>query len=409
MNKFKIVIAALLLAICISQGLEAKASNIVIVLDPGHGGRDGGASRTWNGVTYKESDIVLKLAKYTRNELRTYAGVTVHMTRTRDVAVGLTERVEYAKSVGATVIISQHINSTPQHQTTASGALVFGPSGNYRAAQMRETRNLSNAILKGLSDIGMKNNGYVTNLSRVGNKYPNGRTADYYSIVRNSVLANIPGMIVEHGFVSNPADCRTYYASNAKIRRMAIAEATAIANYYGLKKKDLSGWYTENGQWYYQNSEGIRAKSGWLTVGKDKFYLDSKGYRVTKWKRIGGQRYYFRKNNGKMMTGQMKQGGKMYWFHKNGQLRTGFIKKAGGINMYANAKGELQTGWYTRKGNLYYFAKNNHGIGLRERWFKRGGKWYYFNKDGYAYKNQRVKINGKQYRFDSNGVCTNRK
>lgn len=406
MNKIKGLIVVMFLAVCLSWGSSVQAANVIVVLDPGHGGAEAGARRTWGGVTYKEEEIVLKLSKYTKKELEKYAGVKVYMTRTTARTMSLEERVNYAASVNATVLISQHINSTAQEETTATGALVFGPSGNYRPSQASETRRISQAILAGLETVGMKNNGIVYNYSQTGNTYPNGKLADYYGIVRRSVLAGFPGMIVEHGFVSNPSDCTRFYGSNAKIKKMAVAEAKAIAQYYGLKHKNLAGWYSENGKWYYQNAEGERAVSGWLTLGNAKYYLDKNGYRVTGWKKISKKKYFF-KSDGVMATGLLTLNGKMYWLHAKGYLRTGFFKTSGNIYRYSNPQGVLNTGWKKRKGRTYYFEKKT-GMMLTSRWMKRGSNWYYLSPSGYVYRNTKVKISGKTYKFSKDGICENR-
>lgn len=136
------------------------------------------------------------------------------------MAVGLQERVDYAASVGATVLVSQHINSTLETQTTATGAEVMVSSGNYRPGQAKETAVIARTILAELENIGFKNRDLVYKLSETGNTYPNGKLADYYAIVRYSVQAGFPGMIVEHGFVSNPEDCVKYYGSNAKMKKL---------------------------------------------------------------------------------------------------------------------------------------------------------------------------------------------
>lgn len=403
-KKLTMLSLAVLLALCVGKGSEVHAANVVVVLDPGHGGSDGGAARTWNGVQYIEKDIVLKLSKYTKKELEKYAGVTVYLTRTTDVYLTLEQRVDYAAARNATVLVSQHINSTPQIQSTATGALVFGPSGNYRASQAQESARISNAILSGLEGVGLQNRGIVHNLSQTGNTYPNGRLADYYGIVRRSVLANIPGIIVEHGFVSNPSDCVKFYGSNSKIKKMAVAEARAIAKYYGLKKKNLAGWYQEGSNWYYLNADGERAVNGWLKLGSSTYFMDEKGYRVTGWKKISGKKYYFG-GDGIMKKGLIKLGQKMYWLHSKGYLRTGFFKTAGNIYRYANSKGVLYTGWRKYKGKLYYFEKQTGGM-LKDRWINKGSNRYYLSPNGYAYRNTRVTIDGKKYSFNKDGICT---
>ena len=63
---------------------------------PGNRRSDGGASA--NGLV--EKNLTLKIAQYCKEELEKYAGVTVYMTRSTDVAVDLEERVQKAKNWG---------------------------------------------------------------------------------------------------------------------------------------------------------------------------------------------------------------------------------------------------------------------------------------------------------------------
>ena len=453
----------------LNLGVERnKAANIVVVLDPGHGGYESGAVRTWDGITYTEKDIVLKISRYTKRELEKYEGVRVYMTRNRDVDMTLEDRVNYAASVNATVLISQHINSTPQHQSTATGAEVMVSSGNYRPNQATETANIARTILAELEKAGFKNRDLVYKLSETGTTYPNGRLADYYGIVRRSVLAGFPGMIVEHGFVSNPEDCIKYYGSNAKIKRLGVADATAIAKYYGLKKKNFSGWNQEGNGWYYINADGERASGGWLTVGGKKYYLDSKGYRVTGWKKIKSRKYYFNKS-GVMYSGILRYAKRLYYLAPKGHQKTGFFLAVDGQYRYASSRGVLYTGWKTYRGNQYYFDpstgaaltgwqkigryhyyfsvtgkmrtgmvkvngrqyffrnsgrraagivnyKNKKyyfdrktGIMVQSKWVRYKKKWYFFSKKGPAYQSTKKRIHGKKYRFNKKGVCTNKK
>lgn len=449
------------------NGLNGASGEIVVVLDPGHGGSDSGACRTWDGVTYVEKEIALKIAKYTKEELETYAGVRVYMTRSTDVAVGLQERVDYASSVGATVLISQHINSTTENETTATGAEVMVSKGNYKPAQATETAAIARTILAELENIGFSNRDLVYKLSETGNTYPNGKLADYYAIVRYSVLAGFPGMIVEHGFVSNPDDCLKYYSTNARIKKLGVADATAIANYYGLKKKDYTGWNEENGNWYYVDAEGQRMPAGWLDLNGVRYYLDSNGYRVTGWQTINGKKYYFN-SDGAVQTGSVNIDGKLYYFGAKGVMIRAFKRGSDGKYYYARKNGVLRTGWQTIGGKKYYFAKKTGaartgwakigkyyyyfgkngrmkkgmltldgakyyldkngrrlvgfvtyknkkyyfseetGEMLVRTWVKYNKKWYYIGKNGYALQNTWRTIDGVRYRFDKEGVCTNR-
>ena len=88
-----------------------SAGNMVIALDAGHGGRDGGAENDARGLVEKE--LTLKIAQYCKAELDAYHGVTTYMTRTsNDEYVGLTERVDRAAAAGADLFVSFHINAT---------------------------------------------------------------------------------------------------------------------------------------------------------------------------------------------------------------------------------------------------------------------------------------------------------
>ncbi len=66
-------IASTLAAASIQAGTSSSrsgaGSNIVVVLDPGHGGNEAGANSAWNGVLYEEKVINLKISRYTKAEL----------------------------------------------------------------------------------------------------------------------------------------------------------------------------------------------------------------------------------------------------------------------------------------------------------------------------------------------------
>lgn len=449
------------------NGLNGASDEVIVVLDPGHGGSDSGAYRTWDGVKYIEKDIVLKISQYTREELETYAGVRVYLTRESDRELSLEERVDYAASVGASVLISQHINSTPENETTATGAEVMVSKGNYRPSQAEKTAKIARTILAELENIGFSNRDLVYKLSETGNTYPNGKLADYYGIVRRSVLAGFPGMIVEHGFVSNPKDCRAYYGTDARIKKLGIADATAIAKYYGLQKKDMTGWNEEDGRWFYVNADGVRAPEGFLELDGVRYFIGADGYRVTGWQKLSSGKYYFG-SDGVMRTGPVNIDGKLYFFGEKGVMSRSFKKGFDGKYYYPRKNGVLHVGWQTINGRKYYFAKKTGeartgwaklgkyyyyftengrmrkgmvtledktyyldksgrrltgfvnykdkkyyfnkktGEMQKKTWVRFKKQWYYIGKNGYALQNTRRRIDGVSYRFDKEGVCVNR-
>lgn len=84
--------------------------NLVIVVDPGHGGNEIGAVSK-DGT--REKDINLQLSKRLKKELEK-GGARVYLTRKRDKYVDLYDRVDFAKEKEALILISMHQNSLPK-------------------------------------------------------------------------------------------------------------------------------------------------------------------------------------------------------------------------------------------------------------------------------------------------------
>lgn len=207
-----------------------KASNgdVVVVLDPGHGGGDPGA--IGNGL--RESDINYSIAQHCKNELEEYSGVVVYMTRTENENPSLAERVDRAANWGADAFVSIHINSAG---AAATGAEVWYPNSSYRPDLHNQGADLSNKILQELTALGLANRGIKVRDSENGTLYPTGDIADYYGVIKRSKEAGFPGIIIEHAFITNPNDAAKLADDNFR-KKMGIADATGIANYFGLSK-----------------------------------------------------------------------------------------------------------------------------------------------------------------------------
>lgn len=213
--------------------------NIVVVLDPGHDDKHAGAQA--NG--YGEEDLNLKIAQYCREELSQYEGVTVYMTRDDSGACpypGTTstdcnaKRVEFAQSVGADAYVSIHLNSGPSY---AEGAMVYYPNTNYNPTVGNQGKQLATKILEKLVALGLYNRGISIRGSEDGTKYPDGSLADYYGVIRLSKLAGIPAIIIEHAFLTNTGDVSNFLNSEEKLKKLGVADAEGIAEYFGLSKK----------------------------------------------------------------------------------------------------------------------------------------------------------------------------
>jgi len=87
---------------------KKDTTTTIIVLDPGHGGKDPGAI---SGGGIQEKDIVLAIALKVRDDLKKYSGIKVYMTREKDVFIPLADRTKFANDKKAHLFISIHANA----------------------------------------------------------------------------------------------------------------------------------------------------------------------------------------------------------------------------------------------------------------------------------------------------------
>ena len=412
-----------------TKARRAKSSNIVVVLDPGHGGSDSGATR---GSVY-EKNINFKVAQYCKAELEQYCGVTVYMTRTGDTNPSLQERAQIAANYGANILVSIHQNSG---SSSAYGAEVYYPNRNYKPAIGDSGKAVADSIQKELVSLGLSNRGTKIRNTANGSTYADGSYSDYYGIIRNSKNLGIPAIIVEHAFLSNASDYNNFLSSDSKLQKLGIADATGIAKAFGLSKgrwetiggekfyiyasgekaygakKIGSTWYyfdektgamhtgwrnagekkcyyndkgelqfgavEINGQWYHFDDSGY-LKAGWIEKGGKRYYMDASGENVYGAKKIGNTWYYFDEKTGAMHTGWRDAGEKKCYYNDKGELQFG-AQKIDGKWYYFNDSGYMHTGWRNAGGKkCYYNDKGELQFGAVEI----DGQWYYFNDSGY--------------------------
>lgn len=92
---------------------ELPAEELVIVIDPGHGGEEEGGMYD----SFVEKELTLITAKAMKEELEKYEDVTVYLTREDDRKLSLEERVTFAKEVQADFLFCLHYNLSKDHNT----------------------------------------------------------------------------------------------------------------------------------------------------------------------------------------------------------------------------------------------------------------------------------------------------
>ena len=392
--------------------------NIVVALDPGHDSKHTGASYG----NLKEEVLTLKIAQYCKAELETYSGVTVYMTRTSAACPhpnnsssggDIGDRVIAAANAGADIFVSIHLNSSTS--SSPNGAEVIIPNSNWKPQVAQEGKELAQAILKELQGVGLnlRPTEIYSKDTTIGEKYPDGSLSDYFSVQIYAKEAGIPGIIVEHAFLTNSGD-RAHLDSEADLKELGVADATGIAKYLGLSKGD---WRTEGGKtyyyvdgvkvtgakkignaWYYFDPSNNGAMyTGWRTDGSKTYYYDTNGILAIAEKKIGSYWYYFN-SNGSMYTGWRFDGNKVYYYDSQGRLAIG-KKTIEGHEYYFNSNGTMCTGWRTEGSAKYYYNSSGHMVTGTQ---KIGSYWYYFNEQGVMHTGWRT-ADGKQYFYDSEG------
>jgi len=103
--------------------------DFVIIIDPGHGGKDNGAVGNY-GLKEKDVnlDISLRLKNYLVSQLKKVSNIKVKMTRENDIFISLDERVEIAKKEKADIFFCVHTNSSKLNRWNADGFETYYPS-----------------------------------------------------------------------------------------------------------------------------------------------------------------------------------------------------------------------------------------------------------------------------------------
>lgn len=245
-----------LLVFCVGgqrQAFAQKIEQFVVVIDPGHGGRDTGAI----AYGYKEKDIVLSVALKLGKLIKAkYPKVKVLYTREQDVFIGLQARADFANTHNASLLISIHANSAPNKQAYGTETYVLGQSkqANNLSVAMRENKVMLleenyQMTYKGFDPTNIESyimfdlmqEAYLTRSIDMANYIEQ----EYQSIGRKSrgvrqeglwVLSQsaMPSILTEIGFISNKTEAH-YIGSDKGQANIAQALARAFNSFYERK------------------------------------------------------------------------------------------------------------------------------------------------------------------------------
>ena len=231
--------------------LQARDSKgrFVIVIDPGHGGKDTGAI----GRNSKEKNIVLDVALLVGEKIKAgNPNIVVHYTRSRDNFIGLKERTNFANRKKADLFLSIHANSVDNRAPKGAETYVFGLR---RSDENLKVVMKENSAILYEEDHSVKYEGFDPNsvesyiiFQFMQNKhldasieladlvqrglvscglYNRGVKQDVFLVLREAAM---PSVLVELGFISN-ADDERYMMSKKGQHNLANQIAQAVLKY----------------------------------------------------------------------------------------------------------------------------------------------------------------------------------
>lgn len=244
------ILASLFIFAAPASALVADGGDVlfVVVIDPGHGGADTGAVGRHGG---EEKSVNLSVALKIAERLRKNPDIKVLLTRADDTFVPLNERASFANANGADVFVSIHSNAASSRRVT--GVETFFLSIDATDDDAENTAALENAVvapdgtrIQSEAD-DLKN--ILSDMTMTESHHESSRLAE---VVQASLLkalgkqnrgvkqapfvvlhgAEMPAVLVEIGFISNPAEEKRLQSKDEQAR---IAESVT-QGVLGFKK-----------------------------------------------------------------------------------------------------------------------------------------------------------------------------
>ena len=246
------------------ESLEGRR-DIVIAIDPGHGGEDPGASGP-GGL--REKTVVLQIARRLENQLAKIPGFKPMLVRTGDYYVSLKNRRDKARALQADLFVSIHADAF--REKSAHGASIYALSmrgaTSTTAQYLADTENAAD-LVGGveLADMDPMLAGVLADLSMTGTldtslnlgalilEQIDGVARLHKKRVEQAGFAvlkspDVPSLLIETGFISNPREAERL-AAPAYQEKMARAIRRGIQSWFARQPPPgtLLAWQREQG------------------------------------------------------------------------------------------------------------------------------------------------------------------
>ena len=261
--KIHLIVAIFAIASYITP-FNASAKEFVVMIDAGHGGKDGGAL----GLISKEKDINLSVALLLGNKLKTrYENIKVMYTRSKDVFVTIKGRMDMAKEANVDLFISLHCNSVAYEnprRKTLSGTSVY-VLGNNNADDNIDLAMIENSAILMEDDYRTRYKGFDNSpeyyiFTEINQSKMMGKSNSIANEVQKQLVSHaklkdnnvnetarfwlllhstMPAILVEMDFICNP-DREKFLISTIGQTKIAESIAKGIENYCLSIGKNLS-------------------------------------------------------------------------------------------------------------------------------------------------------------------------
>lgn len=230
---------------------ESGNKPFIVVIDPGHGGKDPGAIGP--GGTY-EKDVVLQVARKLKAKIDKDKSMKAILTRDSDTFLPLRERMEIAHKHKADLFISVHADANPSANVSGSSVYILSAQGasseaarllaesenaydvKFGGRSLSDTSSRIASVLLDLSQHAMIDRslnlakGVLGELAKVNNPLRNRVESAQFVVLRSP---DIPSMLVETAFISNPAE-------EKRLRTAEYQQKLATAMFKGVKQYQLA-------------------------------------------------------------------------------------------------------------------------------------------------------------------------
>ena len=237
-----------------SNKISAIENNdFVVVLDPGHGGRDPGAE----AGGYRESSLMLELAEAVKESLIRNTDFKVVLTRTEDKFLSLEDRITIASQSDANLFISLHADAVIEGEASGTTVYLLSDKATDKMSAQLASRHDRSEILRGVDLSGLDSQvaSVLLDMARQETKPRSEAVASFILKVFKekitelssqplryaafSVLKSpdIPSILIEAGFMSTSSDLQNLTTEKWR-REFADSLTEAISRWHVRDKEN---------------------------------------------------------------------------------------------------------------------------------------------------------------------------